>query len=92
METLNFVTLESYVAWRNEKRAEYKTLSKNIRDKKDERRQHMQNGQYAGNIQGNLIDMRAEAKAMMEQRVEAKQIARQSWNRWQATEKVAAAA
>ncbi len=92
METLHFPTLADYLAWRVERRAEYKALSKKIRLAKLEIRQRMRDGKYAGELQWSLATLKYEATKMMELRLEAKGLAAASWDQWRAAEQVAVAA
>ena len=82
MESLHFLTLADYLAWRTERRVEYKELSKKIRRTKKEIREKMKAGEYAGDLQNALIYLKVNATTMMELRAEAKGYARASWDQW----------
>ena len=88
----DFPTLESYVAWRDEMRAVYKYMSRDIRMLKNEINATFRNGGYAGNMQNSLVELQYKANDMMEKRREAKIVARNSWAKWKSEEpqKVAA--
>ena len=88
---MEFLTLESYVQWRNTKRVTYKELSDKISLLKKEIRAVMKAGGYAGNMQSSLIYLKYDATDIMEERKRAKIIARESWDIWKSKEaKVAA--
>lgn len=76
-----FDTLAAYVAWRNNRRAVYRELTKRIRDTKQNMAVASRTGKYAGLMQVFLRSLRKDAIAMMEQRVVAKKLAKQAeWN------------
>ncbi len=84
----NFPTLKSYLEWRATMRAEYKTLSKTIRKTKitiaeTSRRRALENaGEYPGGYQQQLPSLQFRATEILEQRKEAKVVARNSWETW----------
>ena len=80
--SLNLNNLEEYLTWRNEKRTEYKKLSHTLRILKQEIRATMKAGGVAGEMQTSLIGLKADATKIMEDRLTAKQIARDSWEQW----------
>lgn len=79
MEILNFPTQAAYIIWRSERRAEYAALSIEIRQTKLRIRSTMMAGDYAGQMQTDLLGLRARASEMMEQRKEAKAAAAAAW-------------
>jgi len=87
---LNLNNLAEYLTWRNGKRVEYRTLSKKLRLLKQEIRATMKAGGMAGEMQCSLIGLKAEATQIMEDRLTAKQIARDSWEQWRGEKRQAA--
>jgi hypothetical protein len=87
---MNFPTLELYIAWRTQMRSDYLILSSDIRTLKTKRRITMQAGNDAAETQQSLIIKRFKAREMMEQRQEAKLIARDSWSKWRGANQAAA--
>lgn len=79
MENMRFPTLNAYIAWRGEKRVEYHLLSTRIRLAKQE----IRSLGTAPELQCSLIGLKADATTIMDERREAKVIARDSWDAWQ---------
>jgi hypothetical protein len=88
--SMNFDCLARYIAWRDEKRIEYKELSKKLRMLKQEIRATMRAHGLAGEMQNSLITLKSDATAIMEERLVAKQIARDSWEQWRGDKRQAA--
>jgi hypothetical protein len=92
MTALNFPTLKAYTTWRATMRETYITLSQDIRklklDIKTKQKAH--GSSAAADEQSKLVTERGKARTIMEQRVEAKQIARDSWETWRAAISLAA--
>ena len=83
---MEFTTLKSYTNWRTDKRIEYKNLSHKIRLLKNEINATFKNGGYAGNMQASLLGLKDDATTIMEERRQAKQIAKDSWTNWKTNE------
>lgn len=75
-ESLSFPSREAYVAWRQQMRDTYKTLSTSIRTNKQSIGADARKGTYTGDLQNKLIGERVEAAYIMSLRTEAKALAR----------------
>jgi hypothetical protein len=75
MKTFTFTNKETYLVYRSEWKANYKTLSQKIRTLKAEIRDTQREGGLAGGLQYGLIKERAKAKSMLEELVVAKELA-----------------
>lgn len=67
-----FNSKETYLAYRSEWKANYKTLSQEIRELRNEIKVTQRAKGYAGSMQYTLLKLRAKATAMIEERKASK--------------------
>ena len=72
MKTFTFNNKETYLAYRSEWKANYKTLTQEIRTSKTNVSKMQREKGYAGSIQYNLIKLRAQATSILEERKASK--------------------
>lgn len=71
--TYNFNSRETYIEFRRQWKAEYRQISKDIRDTKDAMKKAQRDGEYrAANLQAEREILRKEARQMIEALHEAK--------------------
>ena len=68
----SFNSKETYLAYRSEWKANYKTLSQEIHELRNEIKETQRAKGYAGSMQYTLIKLRAKATAMIEERKASK--------------------
>ena len=69
---MKFTNKETYLAYRSEWKANYKNLSQEIRALKVEINETQRAKGYAGSMQYQLLKLRKQATAMIEERKESK--------------------
>jgi len=79
MKLISFTNKNEYLAWRQQWKAEYKNLSKQIRLLKISINEGQRNRLYVGGLQNELRDLRAEATQMLELRKQSKVVAQQQY-------------
>ena len=79
MRNIKFNSKETYLAYRSEWKANYKNLSQEIRELRNEIKETQRAKGYAGSMQYQLLKLRAEAKAMLGDLELSKEIAQRQY-------------